>query len=51
MHRISYGEACLYQGVLIQCQSYDADYTCSCGRVAMSGDDGMISSTQVPVVR
>jgi hypothetical protein len=49
--RILYGEACFYQGMLIQCQTYHANYACSYGGVAMSGGDGMDSSTQVPVVR
>jgi hypothetical protein len=40
-----------FQGVLIQCQSYHGDYVCSFGGVAMSGSDGMSSSTQVPAAR
>jgi hypothetical protein len=51
MDRILYGEAHFYQGVLIQCQSYHDDYVCFYGGVAMSGSDGMDSSTQVHVVR
>jgi hypothetical protein len=43
--RISYGEAHLYQGELIQCQSDHDNYACSHGGVAMSGDDMMDSST------
>jgi hypothetical protein len=38
-------------GGLIRCQSDRDDYAGSCGRVAMSGDDGMDSRTQEPVVR
>jgi hypothetical protein len=37
---IPYGEAHLYQGELIRCQSDHDDYACSCGRVVMSGGDG-----------
>jgi hypothetical protein len=44
-------EAHLYQDELIQCQRGYGDYVCSCGRFAMSGGDGMDSSTRVPVVR
>jgi hypothetical protein len=51
MGRISYGETRLYQGVFIPWQSYHGDYACPCGRVAMSDDDGMTSSTQVLDVR
>jgi hypothetical protein len=47
--RIFYGEAHLYQGKLIQCQSYHGDYACSRGGVAMSGGDGTCSRTQVLV--
>jgi hypothetical protein len=43
--RLLRGEACFYQGVLIQCQSYHDDYACSFGGVAMSGSDGMDFST------
>jgi hypothetical protein len=48
---ISYGEAHLYQSVLIQCQSYHVNYACSCARVDISSDDVMVSTTQVPIVR
>jgi hypothetical protein len=51
MDRISYGKVRLYQGVLIPCQSYHGDYAYPCGRVAMSNNDGMTSSTQEPIVR
>jgi hypothetical protein len=45
------GEARFYQGVLIRSESYHGDYVCPYGGIAMSGSDGMDSSTQVPVVR
>jgi hypothetical protein len=45
MNQISYGEARLYPGELIQCQSYYGDYACSYGGVDMSGIDGMDSNT------
>jgi hypothetical protein len=32
-------------GGLTRCQSDHDDYVCSCERVAMSGDEGMKSST------
>jgi hypothetical protein len=51
MDWISYGEAHFYHGELIRCQSYDGDYVCSCGSVAMPGNDGMDSSTQIPAIR
>jgi hypothetical protein len=51
MYRIPYEEARFYQGELIRCQSYHDDYAYSCGRVAMSGGDGMDFSTQVPAVK
>jgi hypothetical protein len=51
MDQISYGEDHFYQGELIRCQSYHGDYTCSCGRVAMLGIDGMDSSTRVSIAR
>jgi hypothetical protein len=51
MDQISYGEAHLYQGKFIWCQSYNGDYVHSCGGVAMSDDDGMDSSTQLLAVR
>jgi hypothetical protein len=38
--RISYGEARLYQGELIRCQSDHDDYACSRGGVVMLGGDG-----------
>jgi hypothetical protein len=41
----------LLQGKLIQRQSHHGDYACSIGGVAMSGDDGMDSSSQIPAVR
>jgi hypothetical protein len=49
--QIPYGEAHLYHGELIRCQSDHIDYACSCRRVGMSGGDRMDSSTLVPVVR
>jgi hypothetical protein len=45
------GEGRFYQGMLIQRQSYHGDYACSLNRVAMSDDDGIDSSTQVPTAR
>jgi hypothetical protein len=51
MDRIPYVEARLYQGELIQCQSYHDDYVCSYGGVVTSDGDGMDSTTQVSVVR
>jgi hypothetical protein len=39
MNRIPYGEAHLYQDMVVQCQSYHGDYVCSFGGVAMSDDD------------
>jgi hypothetical protein len=51
MDRISYGKARLYQGVLVQCQSYHGNYVFCYDRVAMLDDDGMTLSTQVPAVR
>jgi hypothetical protein len=51
MDRISYGEARLYQGMLIRCESCDDDHACSCGRVAMLDCDGMTSSTHVIAIR
>jgi hypothetical protein len=50
VEHISYGEASLYQGELIRCQSYYDDYACSCGGDAISGGDGIDSSTRVPIV-
>jgi hypothetical protein len=47
--RISYGEARLYQGVIIRCQSDHGDYACSRGGVDMPDGDGTDSSTRVPV--
>jgi hypothetical protein len=49
--RILCGVAWFYQGVLIQRQGYHGDYACSFGIIAMSGGDGMDSSTQLPAVR
>jgi hypothetical protein len=37
--QISYGEARLYQGELIQCRNDHDDYACSHGGVGMSGSD------------
>jgi hypothetical protein len=51
MDQILGGKARLYQGKLIQCQSYHGDYACSSGGLAMSDGDGMDSSTQVFDVR
>jgi hypothetical protein len=51
MDRIAYGETRFYQGEIIQCQSYHADYACPCGGVAMSSADRMDFSNQVPTVR
>jgi hypothetical protein len=51
MDRTSYGEAQLYQGVLIPCQSYHGNYVCPCGRAAMLHSDGMASSNQAPDVK
>jgi hypothetical protein len=51
MDRIPYGEARFYRSMLIQCQSYHGDYEYFYGGAAMSGGDGMNSSTQVCVVR
>jgi hypothetical protein len=51
MDRISYGKPRLYQGMLIQYQSYHDDYASPHGRVAISDGDGMTSITQVLVVR
>jgi hypothetical protein len=51
MDHISYGKVCLYQGVLIPCQSYHGDYACPYGIVAKSDNDGTASSTQVPAIR
>jgi hypothetical protein len=48
---ISYGEARLYQGELIWCQSDHGDYACFYGGVAMSSSDGTNSSTWVPIVK
>jgi hypothetical protein len=47
------GEACFYQGVLFQGQSYHDNYTCSFDRVPMPGGDGMNFSTEylLPVAR
>jgi hypothetical protein len=42
---------CLYQGVLIPCQSYHDDYACPDGRVAMLDGDRMTFSTQVHAVK
>jgi hypothetical protein len=49
--QILHGEARFYQGMLILRQSYHDDYACSHGGSAMSGGDGMNSSTHVPAVR
>jgi hypothetical protein len=38
-------------GELIWCQGNHDIYACSRGGVAMSGDDGMDTSSQVPIVR
>jgi hypothetical protein len=51
MGHTSYGEAPLYQGVLIRCQSYHDDDVCSCDKVDTLGGDGTTSTTQVLVVR
>jgi hypothetical protein len=51
LDRIPRREARLYQGVLIQCQSYHGDYVSLFSKVAVSGGSGMSFSTQVPVVR
>jgi hypothetical protein len=51
LDQIPFGEARLYQGVLIRCQSYHGNYACSFCGAAMSGDDGTDSSTEVPTVR
>jgi hypothetical protein len=37
--------------VLIRCQSYRGGYACPLGEIAVTGGDGMGSSTQVSVVR
>jgi hypothetical protein len=42
---ISYGEARLYQGKFIRCQSDHGDHVYFCGRVAMLGGDETDSST------
>jgi hypothetical protein len=39
------------EGMILRCQSYHGDYTCTLGRVAMSGSDGMNSCTRVPATR
>jgi hypothetical protein len=51
LDRIPHGEARLYRGMLIQCQSYLGDYAYPFGEVAVSVGDGMGSYTHVPVVR
>jgi hypothetical protein len=38
-------------GEFIRCQSYHGDYVCSHGGVAISGGDGMDSSTRVSAAR
>jgi hypothetical protein len=48
---ILYGEAHLYQGMLIQHQSYYGNYACTLGGVVMSDDDEMDSCTWVPAAR
>jgi hypothetical protein len=49
--RIYHGESHPYWDELIRCQSDHDDYTCFHGGVAISGGDGMGSSTQVAIVR
>jgi hypothetical protein len=51
MDHNSYGKVCLYQGVLIPCQSYHYDYVYPNGRVAVLDGDGMTFSNRVPAVR
>jgi hypothetical protein len=51
LDRILRGEARLYQGMLIRCQSYCIDYACSFGGVVVSHGDETSSSSQVPVIR
>jgi hypothetical protein len=40
-----HGVNCLYQGMLIPCQSHHDAYACIPGRAVVSGGDGMDSST------
>jgi hypothetical protein len=51
MDQILRGEACFYQGIFILHQGYHDDYACFFGGVAMSGGNGMYSSTQVSTIR
>jgi hypothetical protein len=47
--RTSYGDICLCQEGLTQCQRDHDDYACSYGRGVVSGDDRIEPSTRMPI--